>query len=175
MEYLAITIHGSADKQIFTEVSNIASSSDCHILRSQGMVIGSDAAFNAVVEGHWNCVAKFEAAMEKLKKKFKLDITMHRTELTSNNLQLIPYVAQIIALDQPDMLYNMVHFFSGRGISIETLQCDSYRAGPTHTPMLNVNLAVNLNVDINIADLREQFMLFCDEFNIDGILEPERR
>jgi len=175
MEYLSISVQGAASQHIFTHVSKLVAQCDCHLLRSQGQVIGQEAAMSGLVEGRWNCIAKFEAAMNKLAKKLTLDINLKRTDPPNGEAKLLPYLAQVVALDRPETLYNICHFFTARGIQIESLQCDGYVSGPNRTSMLNVNLSVNIIADINIADLREEFLVFCDELNIDGILEPERR
>jgi len=175
MEYLSVSVQGPADKHIFTAITKIACDAECHILRSQGQVIGKEAAISALIEGQWNCVAKFETTLDKLSKKIGLEITIKRTDPPASTIKLLPYLAQVVALDKPDMLYNICDFFSSKGIQIESMQCDGYTSGPNNTEMLNINLSVNIISDMNIADLREQFMIFCDELNIDGILEPERR
>lgn len=175
MEYLSVSVQGAAKQHIFTAISKLAADCRCHVMRSQGQVIGQEAAVSVLVEGKWNCIAKFEAGIEKLSKKLKLEFTLKRTDPPATDQKLLPYLAQVIALDETNMLYNICNFFSEKNIQIESMQCDSYLSGPNNTPMLNINLSVNILATINLADLREQFMVYCDELNIDGILEPERR
>ena len=38
--------------------------------------------------------------------------------------------------------------------------------------MFSVQLIAHLPAKIHIAALREEFMDFCDQFNLDAILEP---
>ena len=175
MECIAITVQGAIDTNIFKEVTKLASKSDCHIVRAQGQVLGSETSLSCLIEGNWNHIAKVENSLETLAKKMSLSLHVKRCDPPTDAKHLLPYLAQVVALDQPDMLYNLCDFFSGKGIQIESLQSDSYKTGPNNTPMLTMNISVNIDASLSIADAREQFMLFCDELNVDGILEPERR
>jgi glycine cleavage system transcriptional repressor len=38
--------------------------------------------------------------------------------------------------------------------------------------MFSVHLTVDIPADIQIATLREEFMDFCDQLNLDAIIEP---
>ena len=38
--------------------------------------------------------------------------------------------------------------------------------------MFSVQATVSIPADVSIAQLREEFLQFCDHMNIDGILEP---
>jgi glycine cleavage system transcriptional repressor len=35
-------------------------------------------------------------------------------------------------------------------------------------------MTVDVPANIHIATLREQFLIFCDELNLDGVLEPAK-
>jgi glycine cleavage system transcriptional repressor len=59
-----------------------------------------------------------------------------------------------------------------RAINIQDLQTDSYRAAHTGTPMFAANITVNIPPDMHIARLREEFLDFCDDLNLDAVLEP---
>ena len=48
----------------------------------------------------------------------------------------------------------------------------SYSAPHTGTPMFSVNLAIGIPASMHIAMLREEFLDFCDDLNLDAVLEP---
>jgi glycine cleavage system transcriptional repressor len=75
-------------------------------------------------------------------------------------------------MDQPGIVHSLANFFSSRGITIEELVTRGYNAPHTGTPMFSVNMAIGIPATMHIAMLREEFMDFCDELNLDAVMEP---
>ena len=75
-------------------------------------------------------------------------------------------------MNQAGIVYSLANFFSSRSITIEDLVTRSYSAPHTGTPMFSVNIAIGVPANTHIAMLREEFMDFCDELNLDAIMEP---
>ena len=48
----------------------------------------------------------------------------------------------------------------------------SYAAAHTGAPMFAVQIVINVPGKLHVAQLREEFMDFCDSLNLDAILEP---
>jgi glycine cleavage system transcriptional repressor len=48
----------------------------------------------------------------------------------------------------------------------------SFAAAHTGAPMFSVQMVVHIPSKIHVAALREEFMDFCDQHNLDAILEP---
>jgi glycine cleavage system transcriptional repressor len=48
----------------------------------------------------------------------------------------------------------------------------TYAAAHTGTPMFSVNMSVGIPSETHIASLRDDFMEFCDNLNLDAVLEP---
>jgi glycine cleavage system transcriptional repressor len=86
----------------------------------------------------------------------------------------LPYVVDVVALDNPGIVHHLANFFSQRNINIEELTTTSYAAPHTGTPMFAVNLEVGVPADIQISELRDDFMNFCDTMNLDAVLEPAK-
>ena len=134
-----------------------------------------ESAFSALITGNWSNIARLETALNTLASTKGLVLSIKRTQRHASSEQLLPYNVQVIALDQVGTVYNIFNFFSSRNIVIEMLHTETYVSSATNTPMLSVNLSVSLPAFTNIAELREQFLIFCDDLNIDGILEPDKR
>jgi len=100
---------------------------------------------------------------------------MKRSKLLTDQMHLLPYAVQVISLDQVGTLYHICKFFSEHGITVENLQYDSYNSNATKAQMFALNVSLGVPSITNIGELREEFMVFCDELNIDGIIEPEKR
>ena len=75
-------------------------------------------------------------------------------------------------MDQPGIVHNLAKFFSQRQINIQEMLTSSYAAAHSGTPMFSVHMTVEVPASIQIAALREEFMDFCDQLNLDAVIEP---
>ena len=85
---------------------------------------------------------------------------------------VLPYAVEVVAVNQPGIVHHLASFFANRSINIEDMVTRSYSAPHTGTPMFSVNLAVGIPATTHIAMLREEFLDFCDELNLDAVMEP---
>ncbi len=175
MEYLVITIQAPQDIDIWQKITKLASDMDCQICNSMGHKVAGETALTALISGNWNTIAKLESAINALTAEPKIILTMKRSKPLTDQLQLLPYTVQVISLNQIGILHHICKFFSENDIAIENLQFDSYTSTATKAPMFSLTVSLGVPSLTNIGELREQFMVFCDETNIDGIIEPEKR
>ena len=63
-------------------------------------------------------------------------------------------------------------FLTARNIEIAEVASRSYAAAQTGAAMFAVQMMINLPTRLPIAQLREDFMEYCDSQNLDAILEP---
>ena len=149
---------------------------DCsgNIVESHMTAMGSEFAMLVLVSGNWHSIAKLEGELPKLGEKLKITVEIHRTENRSTSDDLLPYAIDVICLDQPGIVANLSSFFSTREIEISEFNTTSYAAAHTGTPMFSVQMVINIPATTQIAELREEFMEFCDELNVDAIMEPHK-
>ena len=88
---------------------------------------------------------------------------------------MTPYQVTVVAMDHPGIVRNVTQFFSGRDINIEELETETYAAAHTGTTMFSLAMTVSLPSNLTIGELREEFLDFCDELNLDAALNPIRR
>ncbi|MEM8546789.1 MAG: ACT domain-containing protein, partial [Pseudomonadota bacterium] len=142
------------------------------ILESRMATLGSEFAMLLLVAGHWHTISKLEGALQKLATASELSVTIRQTRQKPAGDPLIPYAVDVICLDQEGIVSDVSGFLASRGVEIAELSTRSYPAAHTGAPMFSVQATVHVPTDISIAQLREEFMQFCDHMNIDGILEP---
>mgnify|MGYP001216944544 CR=1 FL=1 len=70
------------------------------------------------------------------------------------------------------LAFFLAGFFAGRSVEIVEVTTRSYPAAHTGTTMFSVQMFINIPSEIHIAVLREEFMEFCDQLNLDAIMEP---
>lgn len=170
--YLAISAVGRAQPNLLDQLSRAVLDCGCSIRDSRMTLMGSEFAMILLAEGNWNKIAKLETVLAGLEKRLNLVVTARRAEQHRAESNLLPYGVEVVALDQPGIVHHMANFFSTRGIMISDLVTNAYSVANTGTPMFSMHMTVDVPADLQIAALREDFMDFCDRFNLDAVLEP---
>jgi glycine cleavage system transcriptional repressor len=170
--HLVLAALGEDRTGLIDEFSRSILQSGCTISDSRMAVLGGDFALLLQVAGNWNNIAKLEDQLTGLEQRLGLVITSHRTSERTGSSDLLPYGVDVVALDQPGIVHNLARFFSRRNINIQEMVTTSYAAAHTGTPMFSVHLTVEIPAHMQISALREDFMEFCDQLNLDAVIEP---
>ena len=172
--HLAVTAVGTDRPGIVNALSKTISDCGCSIEDSRMSILGDEFALILLLSGPWNAIAKVESALLKTADDLELRLFTKRTEQRQPQPDLLSYHIEALALDQPGLVHRVTDFFSTRQINIESLNTSAYNAAHTGTPMFAMSLTINVPASVAIAELRDQFLDFCDELNLDGVIEPVR-
>lgn len=173
---LVITVAGEDRPDLIAELTRIVKESKCHILESRMTELGAEFAAHLMVEGAWNHIVKLENALEAAASRYKLKIsTLRGSENPLPDEDVIPYGVDIFAGDRIDNIHELAAFFSARNIKILDLSTSRYPAPYTNAPLFLARMIVKIPVGIRIVSLRDEFLDFCDQQNLDAILEPVKR
>ncbi len=126
--YLVISALGRDRPGIVNELSKAILDYGCNIVDSRMTVLGGEFAIILMVSGHWNQIAKMEAALPKFEANLGLVVTSRRTVARKVQPDLIPYDIEVVAIDHPGIVHQLTNFFSTRHINIEDLSTGSYYA-----------------------------------------------
>ncbi|MES2919723.1 MAG: glycine cleavage system protein R [Pseudomonadota bacterium] len=170
--FLVLSALGADRTGIVDEVARAASETRCNIADSRMIVMGQEFALIMMCSGTWDAIAKLEAQLPNLGKRLGLVITSKRTEPRTVQTEAMPYNVHVIALDNPGIVHEIANFFAIQGINIEAMETSTYAAPHTGSPMFALSMTVNIPARLHVATLRENFMLFCDDRNLDAIIEP---
>jgi len=170
--YLVISALGKDKPGIVDRLSKAILDAECNIQDTRMAVLAGEFAILLAVDAPWDKLARLEAQLPELQKELGLTIITERSEPAEQTSRLLPYGVDVVALDQPGIVYNLASFFAERSINIEDMTTSSYAAAHTGTPMFAVRMTVGIPANIHIAALREEFMDFCDGLNLDAVLEP---
>jgi glycine cleavage system transcriptional repressor len=121
---------------------------DCggSIRESRMTTLGSEFAMLVLISGNWHAISRMEQELGRFAESNGLSIQIKRTEPAG--------------------------FFAKQQIEIGEVTTRSYPAAHTGTPMFSVQMFVNIPASLHISRLREEFMDFCDQLNLDAIIEP---
>ncbi|MEW6354419.1 MAG: ACT domain-containing protein [Pseudomonadota bacterium] len=173
--HFALCALGKDRPGILSDLSKVILDSGGVVLDSRMTVLGGEFSAILMISGNWSAIAKLEDALPDLQAKLGLAIIAKRTEPRAALTDLLPYVAEIATVEQPGIVYRVAEFFSSRNIPVADLYTSCYTMPYSSTPLFSLSLTVNIPTAIHISSLREQFMDFCDELNLDGVLEPLKR
>ena len=148
--------------------------SGCNIADSRMTVLGGEFAVLLLIEGQWNSLAKLEDQLDQVQERLGMTINLKRTEGKKPAGALLPYAVDVVALDNPGIVHNLAGFFSKRGVNIQDLSTSNYSAAHTGTQMFSVHMVLDVPGEIQIAGLREEFLDFCDQLNLDAVIEPTK-
>lgn len=147
---------------------------DCggNIDESRMATLGQEFATLMLVSGNWHTLAKLESELQTLKTGSAMNISCRRTESMPPKQDLLPYSVDVVALDAVGIVHAISGFFSSRKITITEMATHCHAAPHTGASVFNMQMIVSVPSNLHIARLRDEFAEFCDDLNIDAILEP---
>ena len=171
-QMLVISALGADRTGVVHDLTQVVLKHDGNILESRMSQLGSEFAMLLLVSGGWHTIGKLQASLEEFAEREQLHLNIRQTDSRKPTDDRIPYACDLICMDQEGIVFNVSGFFSARRIDIAELNTRSYPAAHTGTSMFSIQANISVPANLSIAQLREEFMQFCDHMNIDGILEP---
>jgi len=169
---LVLSALGHDKPGLVTELSNTILSYGCNIVDSRMTVLGGEFAIIMLISGNWSNVAKLESSLPGLQDSLHLSVTCTRTDKRQLEKDALPYSVEVIALDHQGIVHELAEFFSSRDINIYELYTGSYHAAHTGTAMFSLNMILEIPSKTQIAVLRDEFLEYCDQLNLDAVIEP---
>ena len=126
-------------------------------------------------DGNWNHIAKLEGMLDVVAKRLNLQISFLRPETDNRLHEGVPYTLETISMDKKDLLFAVTSFLVERGIVIEEITASRHQAAFFNNTVFSSKFILLVPDDVRVLSLREEFLDFCDNLNIDAILEPIKR
>ncbi len=172
--YLVITAVGHDRPGLVNELTKHIDEGGCNIEDSRMTILGGEFAIILLLSGNWNAIAKVEDSLDRIGDSLGLNIHAKQTQKRGSQPSLLSYHIEVLSIDHSGIIHRLADFFSSREINIENLTTDTYHAAHTGTAMFSLHMTINIPSADSLAQLREQFLDFCDDLNLDGIMEPVR-
>ena len=170
--YLVITALGNNRPDNLEQFTRAIKDYGCNIVESRMSVLGNEFCILMMVSGSWDAIAKIEDTLSRLENKLEMSIKAKRSTPAQLGGNLMPYAIDIVSFDHIGIVHDIVNFMQENKISIQDMHTNTYKANNTGTIMFSLHMAVNIPADISIAAIRGDFMDFCDQLNLDAIMEP---
>ncbi len=174
---LAITALGSNQINFIVEILPAIRDCNCSILEIRSSRLGKSAAAYLLVHGNWNQIAKLETTLDNIQKRLDIKLNVLRPEQKDKEKEkdCLPYSLETISLDRDNVVESITSFLFDREISIEEISGSSYQAAYIQSAVFSTKFIILIPSQLPLLNLREEFLDFCDQLNIDAILEPVKR
>lgn len=169
---MVISAVGGDSSAIVNDLSRVIADCGGSIKESRMASFGADFGVLALVSGNWHTISRLEHELERFGEEHSATMQFRRTGPKRLGKDLLPYAVDVVGLDQPGIVHSMSGFFTSRQVEIGEISSRSYTANQTGAAMFSVQMFVNIPSNVHIAGLREEFMDFCDQLNVDAIMEP---
>jgi glycine cleavage system transcriptional repressor len=146
--------------------------SSCLVRERHSNIMGNLCAGHIMVAGDWHEIAKLESTLKQLEPEPGLQINLSRAEDWELSQPHIPYTIEVFAPDRAGILQELTQFLQTQNILITQIKTSRNRASQMMADLFCVNLNIAIPAHAHIISLREEFLDFCDNANIDAILEP---
>ncbi|MDH3512506.1 MAG: glycine cleavage system protein R [Gammaproteobacteria bacterium] len=171
-QLIVISAVGTDRKGVVQDITKAILSCDGNIEESRMTTLGSEFAMLMLVSGSWHTLSRLEKKLEKLTTSDNLTVAIRKTSERSSKEDRMPYAVDVVSLDQQGIVYNLANFFASNDIEIADVATRHYAAAHTGAPMFEVQMAINIPASVHVAQFRDEFHEFCDQMNMDAILEP---
>lgn len=173
-DYLVISALGTDKPGIINALSKQAVAHHCNILDTRMTVLGGEFALMMMVSGSAEAISELEPALSRSADELELTVMLKRTSPKASQSRNLPYAVTVVALDNPGIVQEIAGFFSEKAINIEEMHTGTYAAAHTGTPMFSLDMTVNIPSGLSIAKLKDEFVNFCDDKNLDATIEAFR-
>jgi len=174
---LSITALGSNQINFIVEILPAIRDCNCSILEIRSSRLGKSAAAYLLVQGNWNQIAKLETTLDNIQKRLDIKLHLLRPEQKDKekDKDCLPYSLETISLDRDNVIESITSFLFDREIAIEEISGSSYQAAYIQSAVFSTKFIILIPSQLSLLNLREEFLDFCDQLNIDAILEPVKR
>lgn len=171
---IAVTAIGPDRAGLIRDLSEIITEAAGNIQESRMMALGSEFAILMLVGGNWHSLGKIREKLEGLEHRTDLTITV-RDSTPRPQENCAPYLIDAITLDHEGIVLGLSDFFACRELEISEMNTRRYNAPHTGAAMFSVQMTVNVPANLPLAHLRDEFLDFCDQENLDAVMEPADR
>lgn len=171
---LVITALGNDKPGIVNELSKAILDNGGNITESRMMALSGEFAMMLLVTGKQDCIADINSKLEGIGEALGLTVTAKETTLENSNQKRLPYQVTVVSMDHPGIVHDISDFLSSRNLNIEEVETKTYPAAHTGTPMFSLDMIISVPADSSVRALRDEFLLFCDDLNLDASLESKR-
>ena len=173
--FVFLNFLGAKKKGVVDEIANTCTQCSCSIHEAQLITTAEDMTGFFYISGDWSAIAKIETAVVALEESTGIQLMCKRTSKRHHSTSpSIPYEVNLTTFDRPGILSDILCFFTALNLDLIDINSSSYYASKTQTQMISLSISISVPHDYPIMNLREQFILYCENQDLDATLDPLR-
>lgn len=174
---LAITALSTKSASYLADVLSTINTCKCNLVELRTSQLAGTSAAYLLIEGNWNQIAKLENLLENLQGQSHLDLQIQliRPDSSRPSVEGMPYCLETMSLYRNDIVQDIMTFLMSRNIAIEEISASRYHAHYCNNTVFSTRFIVSIPISMRLLSFREEFLDFCDNLNLDAILEPIKR
>ncbi|MGD9584447.1 MAG: glycine cleavage system protein R [Lysobacterales bacterium] len=170
--YILVTATAPQSNSPLTALTKRISECGCTLLEARHVALGGHLSIAMLAMGSWDAVAKLESSGARMEREDGIRTHLQRTTAKTMAGDLLPYSVEVVAADKPGILFQLVEFFNRHAIAIDSLSASRFKAMQTGADMFTAQIQIGIPAKTHLASLRDDFMEFSDELNLDAIMDP---
>ncbi len=172
-QQLMISITSATDKpDLLKQLLKALLECGGHLTDSYVHTLGNQLSITLLFGGSWDALVKIENVLPRLQHQFAFQFITQRTDTRPKLTNRLPYIVEVIAPYQSQLVYEIIRFFSEVQAIIEDLHLQRYTPSNTDAQMFSMNLTIYLPLNASLANVRGDFMDLCDALNADAVIAP---
>lgn len=171
---LVISALGNDKPGIVNELSKAILDQGGNISESRMTVLGGEFAMMLLVSGSQDCIENILSKLEETGLNLNLTLIAKETQPQEVEQKRLPYQITVVSMDHPGIVHDISDFLSSRKLNIEEIETQTYPAAHTGTTMFSLDMVISVPAESSVRKLRDDFITFCDDLNLDATLESKR-
>lgn len=171
---LVLTALGHDKPGIVNKLSKVILDNGGNITESHMMVLSGEFAIMLLITGQHESITNINAKLKEIGESLDLTIIAKEAQLPESIPKRLPYQITVVSMDHPGIVHKISDFLSSHNLNIEEIETQTYPAAHTGTPMFSLVMTITIPADSSVRSLRDKFLVFCDDLNLDATLESKR-
>lgn len=165
---LIVTILGTDQTGILSEIAKLVSENQCNILDSRQAVYGKEFSLTMIIEGSQPAITRVECSIPTFCQQFDLLSMMKRTsQHEKQNLEVLLDV-EFSGVDAAGLISTVSSFFATRSASISAFRQKTFPCPATGNEMMRCKLVVNVPQSGDIEGIADDFNGLLGELGLEG-------
>ena len=165
---LIVTILGTDNSGILSEIATLVSELHCNILDSRQGIYGREFSLTMILEGSHQAITRAECSLPHLCQRLNLLSMMKRTSHhEKQNLEHL-FDVEFSGKDAAGLIKAVTGFFAERQTSISAFRQKVFRDEHQDEEHMRCKFVINVPDTIDLEQLQSELMALFDQLNVTG-------
>ena len=168
---LILTILGTNESSILSQIAETVSHSGCNILDSRMAIFGQDFSFTMIIDGTLGAISRAEVLIPSLCQQHELLCVAKRTsQHEKQNLECL-YDVEFSGEDFTGLIHKITQFFAQKNISISAFRQKTFTEVGNNQPRMACKMVVSVAKTVDVEDLINALEKLFTTLNLIGSLK----